>query len=154
MLPNTVSLSTNLCVNSDGGFAQTKKQVSTCPPDTHRSGKATSIKTAILSDMLMWERFREVQNHNGNIYLRNSFRILQGFYTGKIRLSWAGHKLPELNTRVNVIRWVLLGASWSNRFKLFFLIKKHLKDLSQENLIINSHWRCIWNWISVQTFFI
>lgn len=94
-----------------------QKQVSTCPPDTHRSGKVTSIKTVILSDMLMWERFREVQNHNGNIYLRNSFIILQDFYTGNIRLSWSNQKLTELNTCLNVILWALLGASWSNRSK-------------------------------------
>ncbi len=68
-------------------FCSDKKLVSTCPPDTHRSGKFTSIKTGILSDMLMWERFREVQNHNGNIYLRNSFIIQQDLYTGNIRLS-------------------------------------------------------------------
>lgn len=65
----------------------------------------------LLFDMLMWERFKEVQNHNGNIY----WRIQQDFYTGHIRLGWSDHKTAALNTGVNPVWWVLVDATWYNR---------------------------------------
>lgn len=54
----------------------------------------------------------QVQNHNGNIYWRNSCKILQDFYTQHIRLCWSDHKTAELNTGVDAVWLVLVNASW------------------------------------------
>lgn len=147
VLPNTVSLSSNLCMNSRLQLHSDKKQVSTCPQDAHRSEKTTFIKTVIWFDMLMWERFKQAQNNNGNIYLRNSFVILWDFLclVHPSQLIWS--QVDSNKYSANAVWRILPGWNMIQLLKLqkgkgaFFCIKTNFKKFKRlkKKIISNNY---------------